>query len=209
MANELGSAILSQLGALAGAPGTVPCTGLNRSDPSTPIEIEYAGSSVDTYNWGFSYNSAVAAGTNAGTATALTRQCNIVTGADGTTGVILGNLTVLNYAHFVLIYNADASSTLKVYPGATHPDTINGTTVLLIPPKCIAIIWPIAANAWYAPFNFPATLRVGAAQAAVDATGATQTTPFGYSEVQANAIVTLINELRAWAISTGSFKGAA
>lgn len=56
----------------------------------------------------------------------------------------------------------------------------------------------------------PIAQRSGSAQAAIDATGATQTTPWGYStEAQANAIVTLANELRAWAVAQGFIKGSA
>ena len=55
----------------------------------------------------------------------------------------------------------------------------------------------------------PVIQRAGAAQAAVDATGATDSSPFGYSEAQANAIVTLVNELRAALVEKGIIKGAA
>jgi hypothetical protein len=55
----------------------------------------------------------------------------------------------------------------------------------------------------------PIVQRSGAAQAAVITTAATSTTPFGYSEAQANAIVTLVNELRASLVAVGIIKGAA
>jgi UDP-N-acetyl-D-mannosaminuronic acid transferase (WecB/TagA/CpsF family) len=55
----------------------------------------------------------------------------------------------------------------------------------------------------------PVVQRVGAAQAAVAATAATSTTPFGYAEAQANAIVTLLNEIRAALIAVGIIKGSA
>ena len=55
----------------------------------------------------------------------------------------------------------------------------------------------------------PIVQRSGAAQAAIATTGATQTTPWGFStEAQANAIVTLANELRAWAVAIGFIKGS-
>lgn len=55
----------------------------------------------------------------------------------------------------------------------------------------------------------PVVKRAGSAQAALDAvaatapaaTAATSTTPFGYSEAQANDIVTLVTELRTQAIA--------
>ncbi len=55
----------------------------------------------------------------------------------------------------------------------------------------------------------PVVQRVGAAQAAVAATAATSSTPFGYAEAQANAIVTLLNEIRAALIAVGIIKGSA
>ncbi len=56
----------------------------------------------------------------------------------------------------------------------------------------------------------PIAQRAGAAQAAVATTGATNSTPFGFTTAaQADAIVTLVNELRAWAVAQGWIKGAA
>lgn len=51
--------------------------------------------------------------------------------------------------------------------------------------------------------------RASAAQAAVADTAATSSTPFGYSEAQANAIVTLLNEIRAALVEKGIIKGSA
>jgi hypothetical protein len=56
----------------------------------------------------------------------------------------------------------------------------------------------------------PIAQRVGAAQAAVSTTAATSTTPYGFStSTQADAIVTLVNELRAACVAFGIIKGAA
>ena len=56
----------------------------------------------------------------------------------------------------------------------------------------------------------PIPQRAGAAQAAVPTTAATSTTPFGYTTAaQADAIVTLLNELRAALVVIGAIKGAA
>lgn len=55
----------------------------------------------------------------------------------------------------------------------------------------------------------PVAQRSGSAQAAVTTTAATTTTPAGYSTVtQANAIVTLVNELRAALVALGAIKGS-
>ena len=52
--------------------------------------------------------------------------------------------------------------------------------------------------------------RSGAAQASVVTTTATQTTPWGYAtQAQANGVITLLNELRAWAVALGGIKGSA
>jgi hypothetical protein len=56
----------------------------------------------------------------------------------------------------------------------------------------------------------PIAQRAGAAQAAVATTAATNVAPYGYTTAaQADAIVTLVNELRAWAVAQGMIKGAA
>ena len=55
----------------------------------------------------------------------------------------------------------------------------------------------------------PVIQRAGAAQAAVATTAATDSTPFGFAEAQANAIVALVNELRAALVEKGIIKGAA
>lgn len=56
----------------------------------------------------------------------------------------------------------------------------------------------------------PIAQRSGSAQAAVATTASTQTTPYGYStSAQADAIITLLNELRAWAVAQGFIKGSA
>lgn len=56
----------------------------------------------------------------------------------------------------------------------------------------------------------PVAQRAGSAQAAVTTTAATSTTPYGFStSAQADAIVTLVNEIRASLVAFGIIKGAA
>ncbi len=56
----------------------------------------------------------------------------------------------------------------------------------------------------------PTVQRAGAAQAAVVTTAATSTTPFGYAtQAQADAVVALVNELRAAMVEKGFIKGSA
>ena len=55
----------------------------------------------------------------------------------------------------------------------------------------------------------PVAQRSGAAQAAVTTTAATSTTPFGFgTSTQAQAVVTLVNELRAALVAVGLIAGA-
>jgi len=56
----------------------------------------------------------------------------------------------------------------------------------------------------------PVVQRAGAGQAAVGTTAATATAPVGYgSTTQADAIVTLVNEMRAALVGVGIMKGSA
>lgn len=55
----------------------------------------------------------------------------------------------------------------------------------------------------------PIVQRAGSAQAAVTTTASTSTTPFGYTQAQADAIVALVNEMRAALVALGLIKGAA
>jgi len=56
----------------------------------------------------------------------------------------------------------------------------------------------------------PIVQRAGAAQAAVVTTSATNSSPYGFATAaQADAIVTLVNELRAALVANGLIKGSA
>lgn len=56
----------------------------------------------------------------------------------------------------------------------------------------------------------PIVQPVGAAQAAVVTTAATQTTPYGFAtQAQADALVTLVNAMRTALVNLGLIKGAA
>lgn len=56
----------------------------------------------------------------------------------------------------------------------------------------------------------PVVQRAGAAQAAVGTTASQTTTPYGFStSTQADAIVTLVNEIRAALVASGLITGAA
>ena len=55
----------------------------------------------------------------------------------------------------------------------------------------------------------PIAQRTNASQAAVSTTASTSTTPFGYAtSTQANAIVTLVNEMRAALVAVNLIKGS-
>jgi hypothetical protein len=53
----------------------------------------------------------------------------------------------------------------------------------------------------------PIPQRSGAAQAAVPTAAPTNTGPFGYTQAQAAAILTLLNEIRATLVALGLMKG--
>jgi hypothetical protein len=53
----------------------------------------------------------------------------------------------------------------------------------------------------------PVAQRSGPAQAAVPTTAPTNSTPFGFSQAQAQAIITLLNEIRTTLVATGLMKG--
>lgn len=56
----------------------------------------------------------------------------------------------------------------------------------------------------------PGATQASADQAAVATTGASNSTPYGYTTAaQANAIVTLVNALRLALVNTGIIKGSA
>jgi UDP-N-acetyl-D-mannosaminuronic acid transferase (WecB/TagA/CpsF family) len=56
----------------------------------------------------------------------------------------------------------------------------------------------------------PVVQRSGAVQAALATTVSTTTTPYGYTtQAQADAIVTLVNEIRATLVQNGMIKGSA
>jgi hypothetical protein len=54
----------------------------------------------------------------------------------------------------------------------------------------------------------PIARRSGTAQAAVPTTAPTNESPYGFSQAQAEAIVTLLNEMRATLVGIGLMKGS-
>lgn len=132
------------------------------------------------------------------------------------------NATTTNYA---LIQNASGQTAINAKTGQTVSLGINNSVKLTLAATTLTF-----ADAVNMVFNAttgtkigtaitekigfygvtPIAQRAGAAQAAVATTGATNITPFGYTTAaQADAIVTLVNELRAWAVAQGFIKGAA
>ncbi len=53
----------------------------------------------------------------------------------------------------------------------------------------------------------PVPQRSGAVQASVPTTAPTNATPYGFSQAQAQAIITLLNEIRATLVAVGVMKG--
>jgi hypothetical protein len=53
----------------------------------------------------------------------------------------------------------------------------------------------------------PVAQRSGAAQAAVDTAAPTNSSPYGFSQAQAQSIITLLNEIRAALVGVGLIAG--
>jgi hypothetical protein len=53
----------------------------------------------------------------------------------------------------------------------------------------------------------PVVQRSGSIQAAVPTTAPTNASPYGFSQTQAQAIITLLNEIRATLVGVGLMKG--
>lgn len=88
------------------------------------------------------------------------------------------------------------SSIKTLAPGQTHPDGLNigkATTDKIGLYGVTPVVQPAGTSG---------------SQAAVVATAATSSTPFGYSEAQANAIVATLNGIRAALVSAGIIKGS-
>lgn len=66
-----------------------------------------------------------------------------------------------------------------------------------------------ATDKWAFYGATPIVQPSGAAQAAVPTTAATSTTPFGYSQAQADALVATVNAIRLALVNLGLIKGAA
>lgn len=92
-------------------------------------------------------NTVAAAGTNQGTAAALSAGgSNSVTGADGTKGVVLPTNSKTD---FVMVYNTSAVSTLKVYAAGTN--TINGGSAggfVVVEPLTLATFLALDNTNW-------------------------------------------------------------
>lgn len=70
----------------------------------------------------------------------------------------------------------------------------------------------VETSVQYGPLSgtLPVGMRASSSQAAVTTTAATSTTPYGFStSAQADAIVTLVNEIRASLVACGIIKGSA
>lgn len=55
----------------------------------------------------------------------------------------------------------------------------------------------------------PIVQRSGSAQAAVATTAATNSSPYGFSQAQADGLIALVNEMRATLVALGLMKGSA
>lgn len=98
----------------------------------------------------------VAAGTLQSDAAALTKQFNIVTGADDAAGVILPIPKLGESVGPVLVYNSEAAATLLIYPqvGGTIDSAADDAAVELAADSFV-ILWPTSTTQWRG-YNPPA-----------------------------------------------------
>lgn len=117
------------------------------------------------------------------------------------TGVVTGSGT----GSFATVF---ADSPTFVTPSVTTSITVNSGSVITDTTTGLKIATSTAQKLAFHN-STPVIQRAGAAQAAAPADAATNVAPYGYSQAQADAIVTLLNEIRAALVEKGLIKGAA
>lgn len=127
-------------------------TTLGTGAASKAVVLDASGnySMPDNGSFGLSRASVAAAGSDATNAAVLADQVNVVTAADGATGVALpAAATTIGP---ILVINTVQTADLKVYPVNGGNDTINGgaedVAVLLRPGRAAWFI-PTSATAWF------------------------------------------------------------
>jgi hypothetical protein len=106
---------------------------------------------------GYIYHSVAvpaAAGSVQGDATALTKDFNAVTGADGTKGVILPTAVAASSAssHGILVVNTSASAVLKVYPASGGTiNALSADAAFSLGPDRAALFVSSSTTQWYTP----------------------------------------------------------
>lgn len=147
-----------------------------------------------------------AAGTNQATAevfTSTTAGYKLVSGGDGTKGVLFSLIAIYPQGRVFTVENA-ASSALKVYPATG--ETINGASAnvaITVPARAVVTFTVSSATNWSADFIMPATTFTqtdSTADATISAptavTGSSSAGANGYSSAgEAAAIQTAVNAL--------------
>lgn len=119
---------------------------------------------------------------------------------------------------FIGVNNATPSAALDITGALEVSTTSTLTGQVTLGDANNVILGSTTGNSWGSATSqktsvygvTPIVQRVGAAQAAVATTAATNVGPFGYTTAaQADAIVTLVNELRAAMVAFGIIKGSA
>lgn len=126
-------------------------------------------------------------------------------GADGSTAIVdwqNGQLTT-NGGNLILDWNTGNIFAIKLNMSLIDASIILGTTIG-------TKIGTSTSQKLAFHNSTPVIQRAGAAQVAVVTTASTNVTPFGFTTAaQADAIVTLVNEIRAALVQKGLIKGAA
>jgi hypothetical protein len=110
----------------------------------------------------------------------------------------------------VEVFAVNTSDQLSIFPGTAGDVLLTNLSNLVFSTGTGSKIGTATGQKFAFHNATPVIQRAGAAQTAVVTTASTQTTPFGFTTAaQADAIVTLVNELRAALVEKGLIKGSA
>jgi alpha-D-ribose 1-methylphosphonate 5-triphosphate synthase subunit PhnH len=188
----------------------------NAQNPIATTFIRDDGNSTNSLVIAGTHTTAISTAAGAGhigfgRASSTAAQLIISADADNVTPAYLRGFSATQSVALFLVQNHDGTTTyLQV--GATGTitlsDSVNSNIVVGTTTGCK--IGTATGQKLAFHNSTPVIQRAGAAQVAVATTAATQTTPWGFTtQAQPDAIVTLLNEIRAALVEKGLIKGAA
>jgi alpha-D-ribose 1-methylphosphonate 5-triphosphate synthase subunit PhnH len=188
----------------------------NAQNPIATTFIRDDGNSTNSIVIGGTHTTAISTAAGAGhsgfgRASSTAAQIIVSADTDNVTPLYLRGFSAAQAVALFLVQNHDGSATyFQVGASGTISlsDSANSNIVLGTATGCK--IGTATGQKLAFHNSTPVIQRAGAAQAAVATTAATQTTPWGFTtQAQPDAIVTLLNEIRAALVEKGIIKGAA